>query len=59
MRGSGKMYQVNRLYLTELKTEHLKEPIGIDVKLPRFSWKLYSSKSDTIISWQWMLLLYM
>lgn len=53
------MYQVNRLYLTELKTEHLKKPIGIDVKLPRFSWKLYSSKSDTIISWQWMLLLYM
>ncbi len=42
------MYQVNRLYLTELKTEHLKQPIGIDVKSPRFSWKLHSSKSDTI-----------
>lgn len=27
----------------ELKTEHKKDPLGIDVVLPRFSWKIYSN----------------
>ena len=35
------MYKLNTLYVTELTTEHLHEPLGIDCAEPRFGWKLY------------------
>lgn len=35
------MYKLNTLYVTELTTEHLHEPLGIDCAEPRFGWKLH------------------
>ena len=34
------MYTLNTLYITELTTEHLHQPLGIDCVSPRFGWKL-------------------
>ena len=34
------MYTLNTLNITELTTEHLHQPIGIDCVSPRFGWKL-------------------
>ncbi len=36
------------LEIYDLKTEHLKNPIGIDSLTPRFSWKLKSNHQDVI-----------
>ena len=36
------------LALKELRIDYLKNPIGIDVKSPRFSWKLTSDKNDVM-----------
>lgn len=35
-----------RLY--DVRTEYQRNPIGIDVKKPRFSWKMESDKQDTV-----------
>lgn len=42
------MFHLDTLYLTNLTVEHLKSPIGIDVKNPRFGWKLHSTCCNTI-----------
>src|ERR1017187_6002328 len=34
----------SQMLATELKTEHLKEPLGIETPLPRFSWLLVSGE---------------
>ncbi len=34
------------LSCSALKTEYLKNPVGIDEKIPRFSWKLQSDQTD-------------
>lgn len=44
------MYQLNTLYLTDCVIEHLHAPIGIDVKHPRFGWKLNSDRHNTLQS---------
>ena len=36
------MYTLHKLFVKDLEVEHLHTPLGIDVKEPRFSWKLYS-----------------
>ena len=42
------MYSMNRLLLTDITTEHLNSPIGIDCEHPRFGWKLKSDGFDVI-----------
>lgn len=44
------MYKLDQLYLTDLTVEHLSAPLGIDVKEPRFAWKLHSDRNDTVQS---------
>lgn len=34
--------------VTELRTEHHADPVGIDVTTPRFSWKIKSSRRDVV-----------
>ena len=41
------MYHLNTLYLTDLTVEHLTSPLGIDVKHPRFGWKLNNTLKNT------------
>ena len=36
------MYTLHKLFVKDLEVEHLHTPLGIDIKEPRFSWKLYS-----------------
>ncbi len=36
------------LTIQELKTEYRVNPLGIDLKEPRFSWKIKSSENDTM-----------
>ena len=36
------------LKITEILTEYRKNPIGIDIEKPRFSWKLESEANDVI-----------
>ena len=33
------------IYLSNLKTEYTKTPLGIDIEKPRFSWNMQSSKN--------------
>lgn len=40
------MYRLNRLYLTDLTIEHMRNPLGIDVESPRFAWKLHSDRKN-------------
>ena len=32
----------------DLEVEHRKEPAGLSVRVPRFSWKLESEEKDTV-----------
>lgn len=41
------MYQADRLWLTDLTTEHLPAPLGLDAAQPRFGWKLHSGRGNT------------
>ncbi|MBR2766059.1 MAG: family 78 glycoside hydrolase catalytic domain [Blautia sp.] len=34
------MYNLNRLFITEITVEHMHRPLGIDCSSPRFSWKV-------------------
>lgn len=36
------MNKLDSLYLSDFKTEHVIQPIGIETDRPRFSWKLNS-----------------
>lgn len=36
------------MQITDLRVEYRKNPIGLDVKIPRFSWKLNSAQTDTV-----------
>lgn len=36
------MNEINQLRISELTVEHQEKPLGIDVKNPRFGWKLHS-----------------
>jgi alpha-L-rhamnosidase len=36
------------LKVHDLKTEHLRNPLGLDAKAPRFSWKLESTENETV-----------
>ena len=40
------MYRLNRLYLTDLTVEHMRNPLGIDEESPRFAWKLHSDRKN-------------
>ena len=42
------MNAVNQLFLCDLTVEHLHTPMGIDVKEPRFAWKLISDRQNTV-----------
>lgn len=36
------------MQITDLRVEYQKDPIGLDVTKPRFSWKIQSEKTDTM-----------
>ena len=36
--------------ITDVRVEYRKNPIGLDVKKPRFSWKMESYEKDTMQS---------
>lgn len=42
------MYKLNTLLLKDLVIEHQHSPVGIDVKHPRFGWKLESQEKNTV-----------
>lgn len=42
------MFHLDTLYLTDLTIEHLKTPLGIDTKRPRFGWKIHSTQKNTV-----------
>ena len=37
---------MDRLRLYGCRTEYMKDPVGIDIKKPRFSWKLSSRRNN-------------
>ncbi len=36
------------MQVTDLRVEYRKNPVGIDVSIPRFSWKLESEQKNTM-----------
>ncbi|MDO4866663.1 MAG: family 78 glycoside hydrolase catalytic domain [Clostridia bacterium] len=41
------MYTLNKLLISEITVEHMREPLGIDCAAPRFAWKLLSDVPGT------------